>query len=228
MDINQKLIVGYGGTLDFYSPTKNTWFTNILVKGIKFFIDYNHDLIDKSTRSAHYLIEGLQLLLERNHNYKNKIELHLWGNINPKYKNQVSQLQLEEVVIIGDYLSKEETQNKLQKCDVLFLPIEVGKGDQETLFIPGKLFEYLSLKKPILALTKECDCKRIIEKSGLGIIANPDQPLEIAKKLEYCIKNQENLQKLYVPNQKEIEKYQFQNLTKSLAAQFDAVLKSTK
>ena len=127
--------------------------------------------------------------------------------------------------IFSGYLPKQESLNKLQQADLLFLPLERAsiKGNK-TLFIPGKLFEYLNSRKPILALCEDSDCKDILLKSGLGICIEPDNFEEIASFLNFIIHDSSSIKNIQA-NEDYIETFSFANKTKELAKVLNAANK---
>lgn len=224
MDFNKYLTIGYAGTLGYYHPDSENKTLKFLGKLGNYFWTYNHNYVDKSTRSAYYLFKALKILLEKEPNYADTIRVNLWGNIHSGNQKQVSALGLSNIVNISSHLPKEESFRKLKSCDLLFLPLEHGKNGKETLFIPGKLYELLEIGKPILALVENSDCKQIIERSGLGIFAPPDDPEKISEMLIYCIKNKEKINENCRPNSEYIKKFAFSELTINLKCYFDDLL----
>ena len=89
--------------------------------------------------------------------------------------------------------------------------------------IPGKLFELLSIGKPIFALVEDSDCRDILIESGLGIICSPFQEDEIANRLFEIFNDIEAIKEKHQPNKTYIEKFNFKNLTKELSSIFDKV-----
>lgn len=219
MDTKQ-IVIAYSGSLDAYQPTKK----NSFLYGIKKWIwTYKHDTVNASTRSAYYLIKAIELLKNKYNITPNQLMIKLWGNINPINFQQAQNAGVKEFFRIEGYKEKLQSLSDLQEADMLFLPLEMsntlGFG---TLFIPGKLFEYIHTKKPILALCEPSDCRDILEQSGLGIIVEPDQPEKIALKLLDIIQNV-SLLKSYIPNNTYIETFNFKNKVEELSKVLDTL-----
>lgn len=213
MDISKPLLIAYSGSLDAKQPNSNK---GILMFFKSIFWTYKHNVVDPSTRTAYYLIKSIGIL-KRDYNIKpSEIQIELWGNINSLNKQHILEEDVEEYFSIDSYLPKDESIKRLNLADMLFLPLEKSnvKG-QGTLFIPGKLFEYLNTLKPILALCEPSDCRNIIENSGLGVCIDPDKPELIAKCLFPIIKNK-NLLLGLKPNKEFIETFTFKNKTQEL------------
>jgi hypothetical protein len=82
--------------------------------------------------------------------------------------------------------------------------------------IPGKLFEYLASRKPILALgDSQGDAARIIGESGAGVVLEWDDKENIRSRLNslYDLFRQGKMQ---LTRAEKIRKYQRQELTRQL------------
>lgn len=214
MDIKDKLIIGYSGFLDFYSP-------EIKSNPDSFIGTYRVDNVDSSTRSAYYLFKGLNVLKQKFPEVAEKILINLWGTIDRRTQHQANALGVDDMVLIEGYFSKAESLEKLTNCDVLFLPHEIGKNNTKPLFIPAKLYEYLSLRKPVLALVPDCDSADILNKSGLAKLVDPQDPDAISEALQFFLNQKNRLKDIFVPNEPYIMQFEFQLLTGRLANIFD-------
>lgn len=213
------LKICYSGSLNAYFPKKEVGAFK------RFFLDifwtFNNKNIDASTRSAYYLILAVKYLKEQHNILPNQLSIELWGDIHTGNIQQINSNGVEAYFEIGSYLPKEVSLKKLSNSDLLFLPLEKSNTlEHQTLFIPGKLFEYLNTGKPILALCEPSDCRTILENSGLVICVDPDNVILIANCLLTYI-NQPELLQQYKPNSDYIEQYSFVNKTKELAQVFD-------
>ncbi len=219
MDTKQ-IVIAYSGSLDAFQPVKKGGFFNEIKK---WFWTYKHDTVDASTRSAYYLIRAIEILKNNYGISSNLLSIQLWGNINPINLKQARDAGVDDFFKIEGYKEKSKSLQDLQKADMLFLPLEMSNTPEfGTLFIPGKLFEYIHAKKPILALCEASDCRDILEQSGMAIIIEPNQPDKIAVKLLEIIQNPSLLQS-FVPNLPYIETFNFKNKAEELSKVFDAM-----
>lgn len=214
------LVIAYSGSLDaFNGHHKKGLFKSVL----QWFWTYKHDTVDASTRSAYYLIKAIGILKEKYGVTPAQIKIDLWGNIHPLNIEQARKEQVSEFFEFGAYLPKAESLNKIKSADILFLPLEKsntpGTG---TLFIPGKLYEYLHAGKPILALCEPSDCRDILEKSGLGLCVEPDKTEEIATMIYSLISNEQRLRSI-VANAGYIAGFDFRLKAGELAGVFDSL-----
>ena len=99
-------------------------------------------------RTPEGLLRGLHLLDE---NLRNQIEVSLIGPNADRYSSLVKQLDLDEVVKLHGPVSYEMSEQLTAEADVL-LVID-APSDNESVFLPSKLVDYLAFRKPILGLT---------------------------------------------------------------------------
>ena len=76
----------------------------------------------------------------------------------------------------------ESALRKMAEMDyLLFLYADPASSDE---VISGKLFEYISVRKPILCVgPHDMEARRIVEKYGIGITVDIENPADIEKKL---------------------------------------------
>jgi len=213
MDSDRKLKIGYAGSLAAFDPGKPG-------KKRSFFKDwfwtYQVDNVDFSTRSGYYLFKALAEGIQSKTISSGSIEDN---------RAQVNEMGLNDCVNISGYQSKEQSVKRLETCDVLFLPLECGKSNNETLFIPGKLFEYLKLGKPVLCLTNGGDCADILQRSGLGILLSPYDTAAVTEKLSELVKMKQNDAFSFKADAEYIDGFSFREITRKMAGEFDRLLK---
>ncbi|MCC6818896.1 MAG: hypothetical protein IT245_08395 [Bacteroidia bacterium] len=218
---SKTLIIAYSGSLDAFDlkAKKNFW-----KPILKWFWTYKHNSVDSSTRSAFYLINAVKILKSKYGITPQQLKFQFWGSIHPLNIQQSINLDVSEFFEFSGYLPKKESLAKLNQADVLFLPLEMSNtSEHSTLFIPGKLYEYLNAKKPVLGLCENSDCKDILVQSGIGFCVEPNKPYLIAEKLLYFINNRSELSSVK-PNNDYIQQFDFKNKTAELAKVFDALV----
>ena len=90
--------------------------------------------------------------------------------------------------------------------------------------IPGKIFEYLAARRPLLAIVPvEGSTAKIVRETRTGIVANPDDPDEILLALEKCVSAARNPLSAFRPDEDVIGRYSRKNLTGQLARIFEQV-----
>ena len=129
-----------------------------------------------------------------NKNIKNKILFHHIGNTQINLFRMISKYNLESNVQLWNYLSHQECIEKLNKMDALcFILDDRNKNSVNT--IGGKVYEYLRLKKPILALVPENgEAAELINNTKSGKVISPHNMVEICKTLEEWITGKTNFE----------------------------------
>lgn len=218
------LSIGYSGSLNSFAPKKGM---NVISRFINnYFWTYRNSNIDSSTRSGYFLIQAVKLLNEKGLIQPGELVISLWGDIHPGNASQVDENKVGAYFSIEGYLPKEESLKKLACSDLLFLPLEKSAiPGSKTLYIPGKLFEYLNTGKPILALCESSDCKDILLASGMSICIEPDDVESIANTILDLVRNKEKLE-TYRPDINYIESLSFRNKTRELAGIFDHLMET--
>jgi len=104
---------------------------------------------------------------------KNKILFHHIGNSQINLHNLISKFAIENNVKLWGYLSHQTCLEKLNQMDALcFILDDRNKNSANT--IGGKVYEYLRLKKPILALAPEKgEAADLILKTKSGKVISP-------------------------------------------------------
>lgn len=145
---------------------------------------------------------------------RDQLDVHLWGMIDPVNARQVEEMGISASVRIGGYQPKERSEAMLADCDVLFLPLETA---EDPLFIPGKVFDYIRLGKPVLVLGPESDCTRILDRAGLGIRLDPEDTEDIGRKLHELLEQKADLPSRYQVDREWVESnFHFKNLSRQL------------
>lgn len=101
-------------------------------------------------RNPVVLWQVLQELVSENDNIRNCLKIQLAGVVGAEVWESIVQYGLETFVHRMGYLSHEKILEVQQKSQVLLM-LEIDSEETKGI-IPGKLFEYLNAKRPILAI----------------------------------------------------------------------------
>lgn len=167
-----------------------------------------------SDRCPEMLWQVLQELCEENADFKNAFKLVLVGKVSAEVIERIQHHGLEEYLDFKGYVSHKEAL-QIQETATALLLIEIDDVKTKGI-IAGKIFEYLSAKRPILAIGPEgADIKDIIEGSQSGIFTTYSDHDRIKNWIRTLFENKGQLR--IRANNIEIEKYHRKNLTASLA-----------
>lgn len=145
--------------------------------------------------------------------YNQEVEVQLTGTVSDEIMEMIhSDALLDKVVDITPPIPHDQVVHSFSKADALLLILNNSENAKGHL--PGKLFEYLASKRPILALgPRDSDAAKIIRETNTGIVVNHDNKQEILKALKRI------REEAYIPNIKEIEKFSRKALTEKLVHQ---------
>lgn len=214
------LRLGFGGTLFSYRPGIDD--RKGLVKFLReWFWEYRPDYLIPTSRCGFYLFRGIARFKEKYPDMAELLQVDIWGNIADENKKQVKELGIGDIVTIEGYMERAASRARLDACDALFLPLELAKPGYKPLIIPGKVFEYLQAGKPVLTIGQDSDALDIMQRSGLGIVHQPEDVEGIADSLRQLILDRQTLAELYRVDEGYISQFDFRNLAGQLAGIFE-------
>jgi len=115
-------------------------------------------------------------LLDEDEEFRARLRINFVGAKRGKYDEFINHHRLETNVRYIGYVPHQTSLTYLAESDVLFL-CQIPVYESATTKLSGKLFEYLYMRKPILALTLPGLTTDILSRSGLGVAVDPnDQP----------------------------------------------------
>ncbi|HKK39338.1 MAG TPA: glycosyltransferase family 4 protein [Cryomorphaceae bacterium] len=142
--------------------------------------------------------------------FKDPFELRIAGSISEGVRKKIEEYGIAKSVNYLGYLTHADALKEMSRADLLLLispKVKNSKG-----IIPGKLFEYLAFRKPILAIgeDEDGDIERILRETGAGSVFK-------RRDLEGMLKWINEINSLAIKTDSEvIEKYHRRNLTKRL------------
>lgn len=151
------------------------------------------------------------------------IELHFVGFLRKENQKLIKKLNLQNFVKDHGYVNHTEAIAKIKSADVLWFM--VGKRKNIDAILPGKVYEYIGARKPILACVPDGAAKMAVEESGAGFICSPDNINEI-KETILKVYNSYKEGTLPTPPEEIVEKYRRDYLTELLTKQFQMKLRA--
>mgnify|MGYP000087220524 CR=1 FL=1 len=165
-------------------------------------------------------LKALSELIDEKKIASDKIRVRLIGRCEiDGVQAEIDRLGLKSCVELIAWVTHEESLQAIAASDLLLL-IQPGTGLQ----IPGKIFEYIMLKKNVLALTDDGATSNVVKNYELGAVA---QPMDITsiKDILFRFYEQRFISKpLSEGYQRALEDFNAQALTKQLEAVFKVIL----
>jgi len=173
-------------------------------------------------RNPSYLWEILKKLIGDFPEFEKSFELKFVGKIDDKILHDLENSVLKKHLNIKNYLPHEQSLNEMQNSDLLLLtnfPKEESKG-----IIPGKFFEYLQTKNPILSLgPKDADVEKILEETHCGKHFTSQDSDAIREYILSVFSSWKSGNSETTPQN--IENYSRKNLTRKLSLLMDDLVK---
>jgi glycosyltransferase involved in cell wall biosynthesis len=106
-------------------------------------------------------------LAEENKTFKEKLRIHLIGQTDDSVIQDIEKNGLKENLVQMEHLPHKKGLQELAKSQVLLLPINDAPNARGIL--PGKMYEYMALKRPILAIgPTDSDFVKILDDTKAG------------------------------------------------------------
>ncbi|MCA1761119.1 MAG: glycosyltransferase, partial [Bacteroidales bacterium] len=201
--VNRKIEVINNGydPLDyqFLKPEQDKTFT------ISHFGAFNKD------RNPDKLWVAMNEFSKNNPEFKKLLRIQLIGQTDDSIIDDIRKNNLTENLVLIEHLPHKEGLVQLSKSQVLLLPLNDAPNVRGIL--PGKMFEYMALQRPILALgPADADYAKILKETNSGVSLDFDDVKEIKNAIE-------NFFRLFKENKLVVEsgayeKYSRKNLAK--------------
>lgn len=157
-------------------------------------------------------------IIVKEEKYKNNIEVHFIGHRSYYIQKGIKKYKLDKIIKIKEKIPHNLLFSEISRYDALLLLI--GSGKNAKRIITSKVFEYLRLYKPILALGPEdSEVSTILKSTKAGVIVDFSNIEKITKTLKYLIelKKEDKLYEIFKPDKEKIDEFNRKNLTKKLA-----------
>jgi hypothetical protein len=179
----------------------------------EFIWTYNGNL-DKN-RVPNAFLKAVKEFFERK---VGNIKCRFVGRQCPELINEIQTLGIEELCSFEGYVSHQQAVEFLHSSYGTLLVIDNVSNNE--CFIPGKVFEYIGTKKPVIGIGPENgDSTKVMAESGAGKMFDYQDSAGI---LNYLIDHYENFQNGIKPVV-ESEKYERKNLTSDLSKIFNSI-----
>lgn len=168
-------------------------------------------------------LQGLQLFKQKHPQLAERLLVQFVGyDVTADFPKRVRQAGVEDLVTYHGYQPHRKALQYLVNADALLL---IAKGKEGATFIPGKVFEYLGARKPILALSNVADTTEVLGNSELSVVLDWDDVAGIADEIA-CFMQKDR--KLATTQSTIIEQFGRKRQTQQLASILDALQETSK
>lgn len=175
---------------------------------------------DLMTRSHVHLLEAVDALLRRRPELRGKIEVHLAGQVSAAERERIA----ADHVRVHGFLSHADTLELLRSADLLFLPMHDLPHGRRARTVPGKTYEYLASRRPILAAVPDGDARDLLAASGSAFLSRPADVARMAEIIAGEVDRARRGERAPQPDAQLLARFERRHLTGQLAKVFDGVL----
>lgn len=139
-----------------------------------------------------------------------KVKINIAGSYSPEnYKSELKKLKEWDAVIEHGHVNSQEINKILSNSFAGMVTLKPIVNYIDSL--PIKMFEYMAAGLPVISSDFPL-WKTIVEKNDCGICVDPENPNEIAKAIEFILKNPEKAKKMGQNGRRIVEeKYNWTN-----------------
>lgn len=178
----------------------------------------------QGTISPDVFLRGLRLALDKGLLPEKRVRVWFIGPRVCSVENAVREARLNDVVEITGYLAHKEAVSRSSKGDLMLLVL--GPEAASAQVLTGKLFEYLGMRKTILALAPEGEASHLIKRLRAGIVVDPSDAGAVAPAVGRLYGLWEE-GRLPVPSPGEVSAFERERESSQLAGILDDLLPSS-
>ncbi len=193
----------------------------------KFTITYTGSLYGR--RNPRTLLEAMKRMVREGKLSRENFKAVFAGRFGSEVKEMLSAPELSGMIEMYEYLPHEESIKLLLLSDALVLIVDESGLSSE--IVPGKVFEYIGARKPIIAFAPEGAAAQIIRKTGSGIVV-PQEDVDQAESVLDSLFSRhaegngsdEKAGSIFAPNEDVIKGFERKEATRKLASLFTKIL----
>lgn len=190
----------------------------------RFVVTYTGSLYGK--RNPGMFLKAVDELVAEGSVDPEKVLLQFIGRFGEEVREMVERSAIRQSVKLVPYLPHAESIMELLRSDALLLIVDDADGSEE--IVPGKVYEYIGARRPIIALAPEGAVAELIRETRSGFVAGGnDLPKIKSAFLEYYRKFPYDTPAIE-QDLRAVQKYERREITRHLASLLDAVSRSTR
>jgi glycosyltransferase involved in cell wall biosynthesis len=170
-------------------------------------------------RSLAAVLEAARRLVEADPAFARTFSLTLLGTLDPGVRAELAASGLGQHIRYRGQLDHASTIEAMRAADLLLLVANTTPGAEAT--VPGKLFEYLAVGRPVLAIAPpDSSTADVLVQTGCGWLAPSGDPAAIACVLHKAFQaHQDNTSRVVESDQ--VARFDRRVLSRDLASIFD-------
>lgn len=154
-----------------------------------------------------------------------ELSLVFVGRFGDEVRAMFHRPELQGIVTEVGHLPHAESVRYTLGADALLLVVDDVKGSEG--IVPGKVFEYVGARRPVLAIAPEGDVAALIRQTGAGVVVARDDVAGMARTLAGWLDERRRTGRVAFPgDDAEVEKLSRRHRTRQLAEVFDESLQT--
>lgn len=141
-------------------------------------------------------------------------QLTVIGFADRSFEKLVEEYGVGDMVVNRGFMNHDDLMKEYSRYDVMYL-LTGGTAYYHRGALPGKIFEYMRLGRPILHVGIEGTTHDMLKPCGLEIFAPLDNPAEIAARMTVLLKQKRASMLAAAPNRAYIEAYEWRRLAQT-------------
>lgn len=184
----------------------------------QFTLTYTGSMYGRRNPAA--LFQAIEKLLKNNLIKKDEFKIKFIGRFGREISEMIENTTFRDSIEIINYLPHKESLIELLKSDALLLIVDESKESEE--IVPGKIYEYIGTKKPILTIAPNNGAvAQLMKETGLGLVAYQSEIDKIADNFLMLLKAYKNNEDILNINEDIIIKYERRESARQLAILLD-------
>lgn len=173
--------------------------------------------------SPKYFLKAFKQISVEHPEIAKDIELHFVGFLRNENIRLIKKLNLQEFVVNHGYVDHNVSVSKIMSSDVVWMMV----GDRRNIdaVLPGKIYEYMGAKKPIIACVPEGAAKIVVQEYPASYICKPDDIAEI-KKIILKVYSHYKSSNFPIPDDENLIKFRRDYLAEKLTKEFQFLIKA--
>ncbi len=192
------------------------------LKDKKFCITYTGSLYGK--RNPRTLLDAVKNMKKAGDISRDNFRLIFAGRFGAEVREMFAEPELEGLIEVKEYLPHEESIRLLLQSDLLALIVD--QSDLSDEIVPGKVFEYIGARRPIIAFAPDGAAARIIHSTGTGIVVQPNdvQATRTTIMSLFTKNSEQNKFNFFAPNENAIKEFERKEAARKLSELFNKIL----
>lgn len=162
---------------------------------------------------------ALSLAMRKHQDLRERVEIRFFGVMDQGIRDAIVGYLKDNATFLG-YLDHSGATAEIMRSDISLLAFPLRGVSY--LSVPGKIFEYLAAKRPILAVVPTGETADIVRSAQAGVVISEDDPERLSEELYRAIIDLKD-KKDFSPATDVIDRFDRKNLTEKLAQVFDEV-----